>query len=385
MGLPRFAYAFGIEEEYFLIERRTRELASEPAEKLLGECKAVLAEQFSAEYQRSQVEVATNVCSSPGESRTELRRLRSTVIGVSNRYGLAPIAASTHPLARWGTQRHTDKQRYNTIADDLQVLGRRMVAGGMHVHVGIDDNDERIGVVNGLRAFLPLLLALSTSSPFCQGENTVLKSYRTAINDATPRNGMPEAFTSWSQYENTINLLVRAGVIRDASQVWWDLRPSARFPTVELRITDVCPLIEDAVCIATLFRCLCRCLHRRILSGERSPNIALLLLNENRWRAQRYGLDGGFIDPEGGRLRSTREVIDAVLDLIRDDAEFFGSRREADHARLILERGTSADRQLALYQDLLGNGATSTDALEAVIDSLVVETGAKLNDQKVVA
>jgi carboxylate-amine ligase len=247
------AHTFGIDEEYFLVDARTGDLVGEPPGKLLAECKAMLGEQFSSEFQRSQIEVSTRICTSPTEARAELTRLRSTIAGVARPYGLAPMAASTRPLDRWGGQHHTDKERYNAIAHDLQLLGRRMVSGGMHVHVAIDDKDLRVAVMNELRAFLPLLLALSTSSPFWLGEDTGLSSYRTSINDATPRSGMPEAFATWSQYQRGIDLLVRAGVIEDATKIWWDLRPSARFPTLELRITDVCPLIEDAVCIAALF------------------------------------------------------------------------------------------------------------------------------------
>ena len=368
------AYTFGIEEEYFLVGTATGELVSERPEELLAECKAALGAQVSAEFQRSQVEVATKVCVSPAEARAELTRLRSTLAALATPHGLAPIAASTHPLARWGDQRHTDKERYNSIAHDLQVLGRRMVAGGMHVHVGIDDNDLRIAVMNELRAFLPLLLALSTSSPFWQGEDTGLKSYRTAINDATPRSGMPEAFLSWSQYQGTIDLLVRAGVIEDATKVWWDLRPSARFPTLELRITDVCSLIDDALCIAALFRCLCRCLLGRISSGQPLASVPLLLLNENRWRAQRYGLKHGFVDPNRGKISAARELIDELLDLIQDDAENLASKDEVDHVRNILARGTSADRQRALNEDLLSRGLPSADALKRVVECLMVET-----------
>jgi carboxylate-amine ligase len=370
----RAAYTFGIEEEYFLVGVRTGELVREPPEELLAECKATLGEQFSAEFQRSQVEVATKVCVSAAEARAELTRLRRAIAGLAQPYGLAPIAASTHPLALWGGQRHTNKERYNSIADDLQVLGRRMVAVGMHVHVGIDDNDLRIAVMNEVRAFLPLLLALSTSSPFWQGQDTGLNSYRTAINDATPRSGMPEVFASWSRYQQTIDVLVRAGVVEDATKIWWDLRPSARFPTLELRITDACPLIDDALCIAALFRCLCRCLHDRIGSGRPLTNVPLLLLNENRWRAQRYGLKHGFIDPSRGKIRSTRHLIDELLTLIRDDAEYLASKAEVDHVHNILAHGTSADRQRALNQGLLRRGLPRGDAFKGVVESLMVET-----------
>jgi glutamate---cysteine ligase / carboxylate-amine ligase len=236
------SFTFGIEEEYFLVSLSTCALVSEPPRQMLEECSAELGQQFSAEYQRSQVEVATKVRTSASAARAELAHLRNTIAAIASRYGLAPIAASTHPFTPWSTQRHADKQRYNAIAHDLRGVGRRMVISGMHVHVGIDDDEQRIAVMNEMRGFLPLLLALSTSSPFWQGENTGLKSYRTAINDATPRKGIPERFASWSDYCSTIGTLVRSGVIEDATTLWWDLRPSARFPTLELRITDICPV-----------------------------------------------------------------------------------------------------------------------------------------------
>ena len=289
-------FTFGIEEEYFLVNLQTGALVSEPPSEMLDECKAELGEQFSAEYQRSQIEVATTICKGMSDARAELAHLRNVVAALASRHGLAPIAASTHPFTPWSTQRHTDKHRYNAIAHDLKGVGRRMVVGGMHVHVGIDDNEQRISVMNEIRSYLPLLLALSTSSPFWQGKNTGLKSYRTAINDATPRTGIPERFANWSDYCRTVGTLVRAGVIEDATKIWWDLRPSARFPTLEMRITDICPLMDDALCITALFRCLCRCLHRLNREGHRFPNYPHLLLSENRWRAQRYGLEQGFIE-----------------------------------------------------------------------------------------
>ena len=341
---------------------------------MLDACKTELGEQFSSEYQRSQIEVATAVCITAADARADLGRLRKGVAAMASRHGLAPIAASTHPFTPWRTQRHTDKQRYNAIADDLKGLGRRMVIGGMHVHVGIDDDELRVSVMNGIRPYLPLLLALSASSPFWQGENTGLKSYRTAINGATPRSGMPESFASWHDYQKTIGTLVHSGVIEDATKIWWDVRPSARFPTLELRITDICPLIDDALCIAALFRCLCRCLCRRTKKGRRIPSHPLLLLNENRWRAQRYGLEQGFIDPGREEVVASTALVEELLEAVRDDADHFGAAAEIEHARTILARGTSADRQIALYRTQRDNGLTRVRALKAVVDQLIAET-----------
>ncbi len=371
-GQPSFT--FGIEEEYFLVSLATCALVSEPPKQLLDECAAELGDRFVTEYQRSQVEVATKVCTSMSAARADLAHLRNTVAVIASSYGLAPIAASTHPFTAWRTQRHADKQRYNAIAQDLKGVGRRMVISGMHVHVGIDDEEQRIALMNEMRGFLPLLLALSTSSPFWQGDNTGLKSYRTAINDATPRKGMPEWFASWSDYCRTVETLVRSGVIEDATKIWWDLRPSARFPTLELRITDVCPLLDDALCIAAVFRCLCRCLLRRRDRGQPSPNEPLLLLNENRWRAQRYGLGRGFIDMRKGAISPSATVIDNVLAMIQEDAECLDSNAEIDHCRTILARSTSADRQIATYQRELARGINSSAALKSVVDQLVMET-----------
>jgi glutamate---cysteine ligase / carboxylate-amine ligase len=368
------SFTFGIEEEYFLVDPRTRALVTEPPKSMLNECKAKLGGHVSAEYQRSQVEVATKICTHAADARDHLAHLRNGVAGIARRHGLAPIAASTHPFTRWRTQRHTDKQRYKAIADDLKGVGRRMVVGGMHVHVGIDDDDQRIAVMNGMRPCLPLLLALSASSPFWQGEDTGLKSYRTAINDATPRSGIPEAFASWSEYQRTIGILIQSQVIEDATKIWWDLRPSGRFPTLELRITGICPLMEDALCIAGLFRCLCRSLWRRNKKKLRSQGYPLLVLNENRWRAQRYGLEQGFIDLSGEGIMTSSALVDELLDLLAEDADDLGAKADIAHARTILARGTSADRQLALYRRQLDRGVTRPRALRTIVDQLIAET-----------
>jgi glutamate---cysteine ligase / carboxylate-amine ligase len=372
--MSREHYTLGIEEEYFLVDLSSRALVRDPPATVLEECKEALGTQFSAEYQRSQVEIATKICRTMAEARSDLLHLRNTVAAIANRHGLAPMAASTHPFTPWRTQLHADKHRYREIANELKTLGRRMVIGGMHVHVAIENNEERITTMNDVRPYLALLLALSTSSPFWQGENTGLKSYRTAINDATPRNGIPERFKTWRDYCEALECLVRSGVIEDATKIWWDLRPSARFPTLELRITDVCPLIDDAVCIAALFRCLCRCVHRQRSTASGIPNYPLLLLNENRWRAQRYGLEGGFVDPQRCEVVESGRWVSDVLGMVAEDAEFFASQPEMHHTRTLLVRGTSADRQLALYWQELDRGERPGDALRAVVDAFIAET-----------
>lgn len=374
-------FSFGIEEEFFLVDLETRDMAHEAPKELLAACGKKLGKLFSREYMKAQIEIGTPVCNTPAEARRSLLRSRRIVTRVAAAHGLAPMAAATHPFAPWRQQIHTDAARYKSLADDLQGLGRRMIVNGLHVHVGIESNAERIRLMNELRPFLPVLLALSTSSPFWQGESTGLKSYRTAINDATPRKGIPEIFASWRDYQKTIDVLCKSGAIEDGTKIWWDLRPSARFPTLEMRITDVCPLIEDGLCIAALFRCLCRHLSRArtgSVAGRRmnSPLTPIAIINENRWRAERYGVDRGMVDPEGGCLTSFGEMIDALLEVIHEDAVQLDCVGEIEHARVILARGTSADRQLHLYQRRLDQGLSLAEAMKGVVDQLVSETAA---------
>ncbi len=378
------SFTFGIEEEYLLVDRETRDLAEDTPRAMIQSFRNELGKAFSREYIASQIEVCTPVCSTMAEGRESLARSRAKIARIANRFNLAPIAAATHPFARWGEQAHTDLPRYNSIADDFQGVGRRMIVNGLHVHVGIADNETRIRLMNELRPLLPILLALSTSSPFWQGENTGLKSFRTAINDSTPRKGIPETFASWKDYQSAIAALARAGVIEDATKIWWDVRPSANFPTLEMRITDVTPLLDDTMCIVALFRCFCRNLSRgtaerpsplsRIASGAEPQYLALI--NENRWRAQRYGTDEGLIDFSTGRVASLNVILDDVLAAIRVDAEHFGCVAEVEHARTILNRGTGAHRQVACYRRLREQGRTVHEALIGVVDQLVAETAA---------
>ena len=290
------SFSIGIEEEYLLVDKETRDLAPEPPPALLAKAEEALRGQVSPEFLRSQIEVGTRVCHSMQEARDQLIELRSTVGGIADEFGLAPIASSTHPFAQWESQHHTDKERYNVLAKDLQHVARRLVICGMHVHVGIEDDDLRIDLLGQAPYFLPHLLALSTSSPFWQGTQTGLKSYRLSVFDELPRTGLPHNFSSYSEYERTIELLVSAGLIEDATKIWWDMRPSARFPTLEMRITDVCPLIEDAIAIAALYRCILRLLYRLRRQNQRWRHYPPFLIRENRWRAQRYGIEEGMVD-----------------------------------------------------------------------------------------
>ena len=371
------SFSFGIEEEYYLVDSETLGLAKDPPRRLLSALKKRLGKQFSEEYMRSQVEICTPVCNDADAARDLLVGYRRAIAEEASRYGLVPIAAATHPFSLWRHQRHRDKPRYNDIAEDFQALGRRMLVCGQHVHIGIEQPELRIVVMNELRQYLPLLLALSTSSPFWGGEKTGLKSYRTAINDSTPRKGIPERFQSWQHFQRSVDVLVGAGIIDDASKIWWDIRPSVRYDTLEVRIMDVCPLVEDATCITSLLRCLCRYICRTHTGYAAALPCPMVLINENRWRAQRYGIDEGLIDPVSGTIVSVGVVVDRLLELIRDDAHFFDCVTEVEHARTILLRGTSADRQVACFSQLLEQGRSRDDALAGVVDQLIADTVAE--------
>ena len=255
-----------------------------------------------------------------GEARAQLADLRGTVERVVGRFDCALIAASTHPFGRWQDQKHTAAARYSQIAEDLRLVAQRLLTCGMHVHVAIEDPELRIDLMNQAVYFLPHLLALSTSSPFWDGADSGLMSYRLSVLDELPRSGLPDPFQSAGEYDRTVASLVTAGLIEDATKLWWDIRPSVRFPTLEMRITDVCTRLEDALCLAALFRCLCRLLYRLRRNNQSWRIHSRLLVNENRWRAQRYGSDRGLVDFGIGEVVPYQKLLAELLDLIDEDA-----------------------------------------------------------------
>jgi glutamate---cysteine ligase / carboxylate-amine ligase len=372
--IPEPAFSLGIEEEYLLVDRASRELVLDPPAELLAECERLLGNRVSPEFLRSQIEVQTGICSTAAQARAELVELRGTVAVVAARYGMAPIAAASHPLASHTTQRRTDRERYNALHEDLQGVARRLVICGMHVHVGVEEDALKIDLMNQVSYFLPHLLALSTSSPFWQGEDTGLKSYRIAVFDEMPRTGIPERFESWGEFTRHIGTLVKLGIISDSSKLWWDIRPSSRFPTLEMRIADVCTWLDDGIAIACLFRCLLRMLWRLRVANQRWRIYLRMLIDENRWRAQRYGTDAGLVDFGRAELVPYAQLLDELLLLVREDADHFGCRTEVDHARTILARGTSAHNQLRVYHAALAEGQEPKAALDAVVDWLIRTT-----------
>lgn len=364
----------GVEEEYLLIDSRTRELIASAPPEILTECQELLGDQVAPEFLQCQVEVGTTVCQTIDEARRELIRLRSAVAEVAAGHSFALVAASTHPFAPPGFQRLTPRERYRIIAEDMQEVARHLVICGMHIHVAVDDPDLRIDLMPQATYILPHLLALSTSSPFWEGHDTGLKSYRIAIWDQMPRTGLPPKFDSYTEYRRHVDVLVNAGLIEDATKVWWDLRPNERFPTLEMRITDVCTRIEDALCIAALFRCWVRMIWRLRRGNQRWRTYRNFLINENRWRAQRYGLDGELVDFGRGSLMPFSELLEEMLELVAEDADHFGCSSEVEHARTIVQRGTSAHRQLAVYESAVTAGASPEESLVAVVDALIADT-----------
>ena len=367
-------FTVGMEEEYLLVDLETRDLAVQVPEGLMIECQRRLESQVSPEFLQSQIEVGTRVCGTVKEAKEELARLRTCVAEVAAEHKLAPIAASTHPFASWDRQKHTDKERYNVLARDMQAVARRLVICGMHVHVGLDDDDLRIDLLGQVSYFLPHLLALSTSSPFWRGEETGLKSYRISVFDELPRVGLPEVFDSWGEYQRHVDIVTKAGVLEDASKLWWDVRPSTRFPTLELRIPDICTRLKDGVAIAAIFVCLLRMLYRLKRNNQRWRRYSNMLIQENRWRAQRYGIDQGLIDFGIGQIVPYADLLEEIIELVRVDALALDCMAEVEHARKIVTGGTSAHRQLAVYHEALAAGADKMEAQRKVVDLLVAET-----------
>ncbi len=368
-------FTIGLEEEYLLVQLADGALAVEPPVAMLAEAQALLpGGQIHPEFLKCQIEVATGVCTSMAAARAELAGLRRAVAQVAARHGLAPIAAGTHPFARWSEQRHTDRPRYDALALDLAGVARRLVICGLHVHVGIPDEDLRIDLMNQVSYFLPHLLALSTSSPFWQGEVTGLQSYRVSIFDSLPRTGLPERFESWGEYQRLVSRMTKAGLIDDASKLWWDIRPSARFPTLEMRVTDVCTRLDDAISIAALYRGLLAALLRLRQRNQRWRLYANALIDENRWRAARYGVAGRLVDFGKSEAVDYAALLEELIELVREEAIIGGYWAEVQATRDILARGSSAQRQLQVYRAALDNGQDHAAALRAVVEWLVTET-----------
>ncbi len=366
------AFSIGIEEEYLLVDLETYALAEAP-DGLMNACMSELENQVSPEFLQCQIEVGTKVCADTGEAREDLKRLRNTVSKHARKYGLAPIAASCHPLADWKTQSHTDKDRYNTLERDLGGVARRMLICGCHVHVGLNDDLLRADLMRQMSYFLPHLLALSTSSPYWQGQDTKMASYRISVFDNLPRTGLPPQFESWQDFQRSVDVLIELGVIEDISKIWWDLRPSAQFPTLETRIMDVSPRLEDTLALAALNQCLLRMLWRLRVKNQRWRIYDRFLISENRWRAQRYGVTEGLIDFGRGEIVPFHELVDELIALVEEDAGTLKCMRDIEQLRRIAADGTSSTRQREVLATAKADGKDHEGQMRAVVAHLVEE------------
>ncbi len=371
-------FTVGVEEEYLLVNLHTRDVDENPPPELLRECTESSGGQISPEFLRSQLEVNTRACRSIAEVRADLARLRSVVVNVSRRHGLAPIAASTHPFGRATRQMPTEKEQFFALAREMQAAARRLMVCGMHVHVGVDDDDLRVDLMNQLSYFVPHLLALSCSSPFWEGERTGLMSFRLTLFSSLPRTGLPDRFSSYLDFRRHLDMLIRNGLIENTSKMWWDVRPSPRYPTLEMRVMDCCTSIDDAMSLAALVVCLARRLYRLREANQTWRLYPNVLISENRWRAMRYSFDEKLLDLARGELVTFPQLVEELIALVADDAQVLGCRGEIEHIRTILARGTSAHRQLRTFDEARNRGATQREALQAVVDFLVRETAAGL-------
>jgi glutamate---cysteine ligase / carboxylate-amine ligase len=355
----------GIEEEYQIIDPTTRELRSYITE-ILQEDELILRE-IKPELHQSIVEVGTTVCQTPAQARDELVRLRTLVRGLARKKDLCIAAAGTHPFSSWVDQEITPLERYVGVRQDMQDLAQQLLIFGTHVHIGIEDPEFLIDALNVSRYFLPHLLCLTSSSPFWVGRNTGLKSYRSVVFRNFPRTGIPRVMREYGDYSYLVERLVRTRCIPDASKIYWDVRPHHSYPTLEFRFADVCTRIEEAVCLAAILQAIVAKVWRLRRDNMTFRVYPADLIEENKWRAVRYGLDGRLIDFGKERELPARELIVELLDwFIADVVDELGSRAEVDYAYHILEEGSSADRQLKVYAE--------TGELHAVVDSLVRET-----------
>jgi carboxylate-amine ligase len=341
-------FTFGIEEEHFLVDAQTRSLVEGPCEAFFADAEARLGKRVAREFLLPQVELITSPHQSTAQARRELRDLRRSVAEIAARHGLATLASGTHPTGAWREVEQTPKERYDVVMDDLQMIGQRDLLCGMHVHVELPDDIDRINVMCRMLPYVPLLLALSTSSPFWQSRRTGLKGYRLAAYDELPRTGLPELFRCQAEFDAYVSALVRAGVMEDSSFVWWAIRPSLKHPTLELRAPDSCTLVEDTIALAALYRILVRHL---VHNPERHADIDAVsraIAVENKWRAQRYGVHGTFATKSGAV--TVAGMLDRVIEETAADADALDCADELRRCQSIAAAGTSADAQLAVYE-----------------------------------
>jgi len=358
-------FTIGVEEEFQIIDPATCDLRSHVMQ-LVSAASPAIADQVKHEMHQSIVETGTNICENVGELLQEMLRTRGELVAAAERAGLQVAAAGTHPFSSWIDQVISPGERYRHIVEELQQLARSLLIFGMHIHVAMPDKQTTIDMMNMVRYFVPHLLALSTSSPFWMGRNTGLKSFRTTVFRRFPRTGIPEQFESWSAYENFVNLLVKLNCIDTGKKIWWDVRPHPTFGTLEFRMCDVTTKVEEAVAIAALTQALVVKLHRLYKNNQSWRLYRRALIEENKWRAARYGIEGKLIDLGKEEEVPMQALIPELLELVDDVVDDLGSRPAVNYVNKIMEEGTSAERQMRVYEQ--------TNDLKAVVRHIVAET-----------
>jgi carboxylate-amine ligase len=366
----RPSFSLGIEEEYQTIDPETRDLRSHIATEMLAEGKLRLEERVKAEMHQSVIEVGTRICKNIQEAQEDLFDLRRNMIQLAEKHGLTLVAGATHPFADWRVQEIYPDPRYAQVVEDLQLVARANLIFGLHVHVGIEDREAAVRIMNSLRYFLPHILALSTNSPFWLGMETGYKSYRAKVFENFPRTNLPDSFSSYSEFENYVNLLIKTNSIDNAKKIWWDVRPHPFFDTIEVRICDIPLRAQETIAIAALIQATAAKLwdlHSRNLDFRQYSRA---LLMENKFRAVRYGLDGKMIDFGKQCEVPARDLIAEYLAFVDDTLDELGSRAEIGYVKTMLEQGSGADRQLKVFRE--------TGSLRAVVDFMAAETRAGL-------
>lgn len=372
--MTAFDYSFGIEEEFFLASPTTGRLAGRVPRKLMTAAKKRLGDTVTSELLQSQIEIASPIFHSIDEAAQSLAHIRRELAEVIEANGLRLIAASTHPLGAWREQAATEKPRYDQLMSDFRIIGQRNLVCGMHVHVAIPDGVDRVALMNRIMPWLPIFLALSTSSPFWDCHVTGLLSYRQAVYDEWPRSGIPDFFQDEADYDHFVAVMTKVGAVKDASYLWWAIRPALKYPTLEMRIADVCTRVEDGVAIAALFRALVATLIDRPDLGAARTTHTRRLIDENRWRAKRDGTSARVID-EGQRKDSAlSEVLPRLLETVNEAADRLGCRDALTRLDAIVREGTSAHVQLQIYNDARAAGESRAKGLRAVVDWLVATT-----------
>ncbi len=368
--MKTFDYSFGMEEEYFLVDASTGALGTPVLDDLMRDARARLGEVVTSELLQSQIEIASPILHSHDEAREVMSRTRRMLNEVVAEHGLNIVAASTHPLGIWQEQLITEKRRYDKLVSDFRIISQRNLVCGLHVHVAIPEGTDRVEVMNRAMHWLPLFLALSTSSPFWNHRVTGLLSYRQALYDEWPRSGIPDFFLDEADYRAFVGRMQAAGAISDSTNLWWAIRPAMRYPTLELRISDVCTRLEDALAIAQLYRCLIATLLANPDMGRAHSTHTRRLIDENRWRAKRDGIKAEFIMETSNDVVPVAEVVSSLLSQCGEQIDRLNSAEALLPLQRILAEGTSAHQQLKIYNDSRAAGDENPQALGKVIDWL---------------